>query len=59
MGNALQSKGSLVDAIDAFKKAIVLNPNNWHTYINMGNALQEQGMYNQSIKNYALRDTHT
>src|SRR5690349_7613238 len=43
MGNALQTKAQLSEAIDAFQRAAALNPNFPAAFINLGNALQSAG----------------
>ena len=50
MGVALKNKGKLDEAIDAYKKAISLNPMHFKAYYNMGNALKDQGELEEAIK---------
>ena len=43
MGNVLQQKGNLQGAIEAFKKALIINPDYAEAYNNMGNVLKNKG----------------
>ena len=52
MGVALKSQGNADKAIDSYKKAIEINPNNSEAYCNMGNALQDQGKSEKAVEAY-------
>ena len=49
MGNALKDQGKLNEAIDAYNKAISLNPNYGDAYTNLGTAHQDQGKLDEAI----------
>ena len=42
MGIVLLEQSKLVEAIEAYKKALVIKPDYVEAYYNMGNALKEQ-----------------
>ena len=42
MGNVLKEQGKLDKAVEAYKKAISIEPDNAEAYYNMGNALKEE-----------------
>ena len=52
LGNALQLKGDLSDAIDTCKKALSLNPNYANAYYNLANVLLDKGDNQEAIKFY-------
>ena len=52
MGDALQEQGKLEEAIEAFNKALALDPDDADVYNNMGNALKEQGKLEEAIEAY-------
>ena len=43
MGNALKDKGQLEKAIEAYTKALSIEPDFAEAYYNMGNALKDKG----------------
>ena len=49
MGNALQDKGNLEEAIEAYKKAHSLRPDYAESYYNMGNALKDKGKLKEAL----------
>ena len=49
MGTALKDQGKLDESINAFNKAITLNPNHSQAYSNMGNTFQDQGKIEEAI----------
>ena len=52
MGNTLQEQGKLEEAINAYNKALVVNPGYSDAYNNMGNALKNQGKLDEAIAAY-------
>ncbi len=50
MGNALKNRGEFNEAIEAFKKAILIKPDYAVAYNNMGNTLNEQGKLDKAIE---------
>jgi 2-polyprenyl-3-methyl-5-hydroxy-6-metoxy-1,4-benzoquinol methylase len=52
MGNALQEKGNLEAAINSFKQALKIKPDNVEAYNNMGNALHDKGDPGAAIGSY-------
>ena len=52
MGIALREQGKLDEAIEAYKKALSIQPNNANAYYNMGIALREQGKLDEAIEAY-------
>ena len=50
MGTALKDQGKFDESINAFNKAITLNPNHSQAYSNMGNTFQDQGKIEDAIK---------
>ena len=52
LGNALQNKGKLEEAIEAYNKALILNPDHASAYNNKGVALQDQGKLDKAIDAY-------
>ena len=55
MGNALTNQGKLDAAIEAYKAALLLNPDYADAYNNMGIALTNQGKLDEAI---AVSYTH-
>jgi len=45
LGAARQCTGNLGAALQAYRRAIALNPGNWQTYFNIGHLLEEQKEY--------------
>jgi tetratricopeptide (TPR) repeat protein len=52
LGNALSDKGQLEEAIEAYRKAIQLDPNFAMAYSNLGNALKDKGQLEEAIEAY-------
>ena len=52
LGASRSKIGMPDEAIDAYKKSIMLNPNDGDTYFNMGIALRDQGKLEESIDAY-------
>lgn len=52
MGNALQEKGKLDEALQAYKKALEFKSDYAEAYNNMANTLQEQGKLEEALKAY-------
>ena len=52
LGNALQLKGNLLEAIDTCKKAVSLNPNYANAHYNLANVLLDKGDKREAIKIY-------
>ena len=52
IGSANQSLRKLDTAIEAYKKAISIDPDDANTYNNMGNALKDQGKLDAAIEAY-------
>ena len=52
MGNALKEQGKLDEAIEAFTKALSIQPDNTAAYNNMGNVLKDQGKPEEAIEAY-------
>ena len=50
MGAAKEAIGKREEAIDAYSKAISINPNFVEAYSNMGNALKDQGKLKSTYK---------
>jgi COMPASS component SWD3 len=51
-GNALRVQGKMDEAIDAYRKAIELNPNYAGAHYNLGNALRDQEKPDEAIDAY-------
>jgi len=52
MGIVLQEQGKLEEAIEAYNKALAINPNYANAYNNMGAILQDQGKLEEAIEAY-------
>ena len=52
LGVALKDQGMLEEALEAYKKALAIKPDNAKAYSNMGNALKEQGKLEEAIEAY-------
>ena len=52
MGNALQQQINLEEAVKAYRKAILINPDYAEAYNNMGNVLGEQINLEEALKAY-------
>ena len=52
MGASAFQLGILNEAIDSYKKTILLNPNFLNTYCNMGVALNQKGKVDEAIELY-------
>ena len=53
MGNALQDQGNLEEAIEAYGKALAINPDYADAYYNTGNALKRQDNLEEAIEAYS------
>lgn len=51
-GDNLETLGRYDEAIDAYKKAIAIDPDDKASWNNMGNALDDLGRYNEAIEAY-------
>ena len=54
IGLTAAQTGNLDQAIEAFQKALFLNPTDADTHFNMGNALKDQGKLDQAIRAYSI-----
>ena len=52
IGVANKGLGKLDEAIEAYKKALSIKPDNAEAYNNMGNALQDQGKLEEAVEAY-------
>ena len=52
MGNALRELGKLEDAVEAYQKALSIEPDYADAYNNMGNVLKDQGKKEDAIEAY-------
>ena len=52
MGVTLQGQGKLEEAIEAYKKAILIKPDYAEAYFNIGVALQDKGNLEEAIQAY-------
>ena len=52
LGNVLEDKGELDNAIFMYKKAIVTDPKFYKSYYNIANHYANNGQYNMAIENY-------
>jgi superkiller protein 3 len=52
LGVALKAKGQLEEAIEAYRKAIQLDPNYANAYSNLGSALYDKGQLEEAIEAY-------
>ena len=52
IGNALDQKGSLDEAIAHYQKALKINPDNVDARNNLGNALRQKGRVDEAIAHY-------
>ena len=53
MGNALKDLGKLEEAIEAYSKALSINPDNAEVYLNLGNALKDQEKPEEALEAYS------
>ena len=49
LGNVLQQRGMLDDAIVCFRRAVDLKPDHLESHHNLGVALQEQGLIDEAV----------
>ena len=52
MGAALKDLGKLEEAIKAYNKALIINPEFAEAYSNKGNVLQDQGKLEEAVEAY-------
>jgi len=52
LGNGLQERGNLVDAVASYHKAIAIRPDYVQAHSNLGNVLQEQGKLDDAVASY-------
>ena len=50
MGSALNDQGKLNQALEAYNKALIINPDYAEAYNNMGSALYDQGKIDKAAK---------
>jgi tetratricopeptide (TPR) repeat protein len=51
-GIALQQSGQLDEAVDCYKKSLIIDPENAVVYLNVGIALQAKGKMDEAVVNY-------
>ena len=58
MGVAFKNQGEFDMAIETFKKALLIKPNNAQVYYNMGNTYQDHGKMDEAIEYYNKSISH-
>lgn len=49
LGHAFQKRGMLTEALNAYKKALVLDPHSIETHVNLGSIYEKKGMLEEAI----------
>lgn len=52
MGNALRAAGRRDEAVEAYERALALQPDHAHAHNNLGNAMKDRGLVEDAVKRY-------